>query len=1191
MNKFFLLPLFITCHQQFKDYLRIMKISILLLFTGIFQLMATNITEAQNVVINISNKTISVETLIQEIEKQTDYLIVYSKREVDTKRKITVDARTCKVSDLLTEAFANTGVQYEFERNYIVLSKQNGFTTKNMSQEKGRIVSGVVKDETGEPVIGANVIEKGTTNGVITNSEGKFTLTISGNTLLQVSYIGYINQEINIKDRTTVSIVIKEDTQALDEIVIVGFGTQKKINLTGAVGVLSGNDIQERPVSNATQALQGLIPGLNIDVNNGSLDKTPSINIRGIATIGEGSSGEPLILIDGMEGELSSVNPQDIASISVLKDVAASSIYGSRAPFGVILVTTKSGGTDGKTTINYNNSFRMGNPINKKHMMNSVQFATWINDALTNRGGSIRFDEPYMKRLITWRDAKPHQPGQRITEDGSIVYSLEALPTGQWYGGFSTGADDIDYYDVVYKDWTFSQEHNVSANGGNNKFNYYASGSFMDQNGLIKMGEEGFQRFTATAKINSTFTEWLKFNVNVRFIREDYKKPSALTDYMYEYLASKAWPTLPLYDRNGHYYYSDNTQVAALEEGGSDKKQTDYIYFQTGFVVEPVKNWITSIDLNYRVKSVEQHKDNQILMNHDINGIPYPRTTSSNVYKNFNKENYYNFNVRTEYSFTLNDNHNIHVMTGFQAENLKQDLFGLQRDGIMVASKPEVDLTNGLDMNGKSITPSVNGERKEWATAGFFGRVNYDYKGKYLLEVNLRADGSSRFRKGNQWKTFPSMSVGWNMMEESFFESLKKSVNMLKLRASYGTLGNQNTKDWYYTFQTLSIESSTGNWLQNGQKTNTAKAPGLVSETLTWETIESYNVALDWGLLNNRLSGSFDYFVRNTNNMIGAAPALPELLGTVVPKINNTDLRTQGWELSLTWRDVLKNNFSYSAKLLLSDSRTKILRYPNNPTGSIDSKTYIEGYYMNEIWGYETLGLARTDEEMNKHLETLPNGGQNALGTNWKAGDIMYKDLNGDGKISGGSETLSNLGDKKVIGNSTPRYRFGLDMNMAWKGFDMRIFFQGVLKRDYWQGSEYMFGFTSSGLWNAAGMRTVGDYFRNENTWSVIEGYSQSNLNAYLPRPMESGKNVNAQTRYLQNAAYIRLKNLQIGYTLPASFLTKAGINKIRIYVSGENLWTGTSLVKQFDPETIETMKGNGYPLSMTLSGGLSLTL
>lgn len=1065
-----------------------------------------------------------------------------------------------------------------------------------------QLVTGTVIDTTGEPIIGASVIEKDTSNGVITDLNGQFSLSVKPNAILKISYMGYTTQEIKVPPSGTMEIRMKEDTQLLDELVVVGFGTQKKVNLTGAVGTLAAEELKERPVANVTQALQGLIPGLNIDVSAGSLESRPSINVRGTTTIGQGSSGSPLILVDGMEAELHSINPQDIANISVLKDAAASSIYGSRAPFGVILITTKSGGTAGKTEINYNNSFRSSSPINKKHMMNSVDFATWVNDMLTNRGENIRFGEEYMNRIETWHNAKPYSNGQRITADGTIVYALEPNASGQWNGAFSSGADDIDYYDVVYRDHNFSQEHNISANGGTKKFNYYVSGSYYGTNGLLKMGKENLNRYTATAKVGSELTDWLKLNMNIRFTREDYERPAALTDWFYESLGYKAWPILPLYDRNGNYFHGDDTAVARLVTGGKDSKQSDLVYLQTGFIIEPIKNWLTHIDFNYRIKAANRHWDSFPITNYDIDGNPYFRNSNSNVHEDFLKENYYNFNIRSEYSLTLNDSHNFHLLGGFQAENLKQTAFGLQRNGIMVDSKPEVDLTNGLDGSGKPITPSVNGGRNEWSVAGFFGRFNYDYLGRYLLEVNVRADGSSRFRKGNQWRTFPSVSVGWNIAREEFFKPLTNTIDLLKLRASYGSLGNQNTNNWYYTYLTMNASSSNGSWLQNGAKPNTASAPGLVSESLTWEKIETYNIGVDWGLLRNRLTGSFDYYVRNTKDMIGNSQRLPAILGTNVPQTNNTDLQTKGWELSIMWRDVLKNGFSYSAKFLLSDSRTKITRYPNNPTEYI--YTYIENRYINEIWGYETAGLAKSDEEMLAHLEqldknyeqfhgmapTIPLQGQNGLGSDWKAGDIMYKDINGDGIISGGSETQGDSGDVKVIGNHTPRLRFGLDLNAAWKGFDIRVFFQGIMKRDYWQGSSYMFGVTGGGLWGSSGLTTASDYFRNENTWSVKEGYKAANINAYLPRPMQSGKNLNTQTRYLQNASYIRLKNLQVGYTLPTQLTEKFGVQRIRFYISGENLWTGTNLVKQFDPETIGTSGGNGYPLFATLSGGLSLT-
>lgn len=1066
----------------------------------------------------------------------------------------------------------------------VALASTDDIVQESLQQ---RTIKGVVLDEAGIPIIGANVVQKGTTNGVITDLDGNFVLKIEGTEELQISYIGYISQTINVQGKNDIKIILKEDSQTLDEVVVVGFGTQKKVNLTGSVGVVSADEIKERPVANATQALQGIVPGLQITQTNGSLEDSPSINVRGTTTIGQGTSGSPLVLIDGMEGDLNTINPQDIANISVLKDAAASSIYGSRAPFGVILITTKSGNKDGKISINYNNSFRWGTPINMNHMMNSVDFASWMNDTFTNGGSAAYFGKERMDEIVAYHNATPYGPGQRITEDGTILTNMKVKKDGTWDNAYPTAIDDVDWYSEIYKDWNFSQEHNFSVNGGSKKFSYYASFNFLNQSGFMKIGEEGKKRYNGTAKINSQITDWLNFNYAMRFTREDYIRPSALTDDLYKNMARQGWPILPLYDKNG-YYYDAPSPALGLAEGGTDKKQTDNIYHQIGFILEPIKNWKTHLEFNYRIKSANRHWDTQMRYNHDYEGDPYIYKNNSNVHEDYYKENYYNFNVYTEYNHTFNQAHNLHVMGGFQAEDLKQTQFGLQRNGIMFPGKPEVDLTTGLDYNGNEVVPSTNGSRNEWATAGFFARVNYDYQGKYLIEGNLRADGTSRFRKGNQWKAFPSVSVGWNIARENFFEPINDVIGTLKLRASYGSLGNQNTTNWYQTYQTMTVGSSNGSWLMNGKKPNTATAPGLVSTTLTWETIESYNIGLDWGIFNNRLTGSFDYYIRNTKNMVGNAPELPAILGTDVPVTNNTDLRTSGWELSIGWNDRLNNGLAYSAKFNVSDARTKITRYPNNPTNAID--TYIEGHYINEIWGYETVGLAKTDEEMQTHLATLPNGGQDALGSDWKAGDIMYADLNGDGKISGGAGTLNDPGDKKVIGNSTPRYLFGLDLNASWKGFDVRIFFQGVMKRDYWQGSTYLFGASNNGQWWATGLSQISDYFRDENSWSVQNGYQSVNTDSYLPRPLYNNKNQKCQTRYLQNAAYIRLKNLQIGYTIPQSITARWGIQNVRVFFSGENLWTGTSLASQFDPETISSYNGNSYPLSKTLSCGINVT-
>ena len=1045
------------------------------------------------------------------------------------------------------------------------------------------VVKGKVVDQSGEPIIGATVKVEGQDKGALTDLDGNFSISGVKSGKLVITYIGYKTATVNVTAGTPVTVTIEEDTKTLGEVVVVGFGVQKKANLTGAVSVVDSEQFEGRPVRTATEALQGAVPGLQISSTGGSLENNMSINIRGTATIGQGSSGSPLILIDGSEGDLNTINPQDIETISVLKDAAASSIYGARAPFGVILITTKKG-KEGKVSINYNNSFRFSNRIRDKHMMNSYDFMCWMQNGVN---GSGVWSQETVDRIVAYHNAKPYGPGSRITEDGEILYSIEADANGNWLEPYANGINDEDIYDVIYRNTAFAQEHNASVSGGTDKVNFYASVNYLDNNGFMKINEDSYNRYTGTAKIGAEITKWLKFNYSMRFTRTDYRRPAALANNFYQDLARQGWPTLPTVDRNG-YWYSNPGPLVHLAEGGKDTTQSDYLNHQVGFVIEPIKNWVTHIDFNYRTYTMTRHWDSFPDYNHNIDGDPVLiGDGGSSVHEELKKENYLNFQAYTEYTFDIADKHNFHIMAGFQAEQMKQLVFGLQRNGVIDTSKPEVDLTTGLGADGTPITPSTNGARNQWQTAGFFGRLNYDFAGRYLFEFNLRHDGTSRFRRNKMWKTFPSASLGWNIANEKFFEPLQKQIGMLKLRASYGTLGNTNLDNWYPTYLTMTYTPSGGAWLQGGTKPNVVSTPGLISALLTWETIESWDIGLDVAALNNRLTLSADYFIRNTKDMVGNAPELPSILGTGVPVTNNTDLRTSGWELQVSWRDRLRNGLSYGASFNISDSRTKITRYPNNPTG--DLGTYIEGRYINEIWGYETVGLAKTDEQMAEHLATTD---QSSLGSNWAAGDIMYKDLNGDGRISSGNYTINDHGDLKLIGNSTPRYFFGLNLDASWKGFDVRMFFQGVMKRDYMlNDNPFMFGFASNGNWWASGIEGVEDYFRNEDSWSVANGYQEANLNAYLPRVNGGGKNLQSQTRYLLDASYMRLKNMQIGYTLPQKLVSSWGIQNLRFYVSVDNLATITSLPKQFDPELLGIQNNNGYPLSRTWSFGLNITL
>ena len=1031
-------------------------------------------------------------------------------------------------------------------------------------------VSGVVVDTQGNPVIGASVIVENTSNGTITDLNGEFRLSVPSGAMLKITFIGYKDVLIKASATEKLKVVLQEDTKTLDEVVVVGFGTQKKSNLTGAVGVTDAKTFETRPVSTAAQALQGVVPGLNIMNTGGSYENRPSVNIRGVGTIAQGSVASPLILIDGIEGDLNTINPQDIDNISVLKDAASSSIYGSRAPFGVILVTTKSG-SKGKVKLNYNNSFRFNTPISLPQMMDSYTYALFVNDACNNSGEVAFYDNAYLQRIQDYQQGKIKDV---IMEDPNNP--------GYWADFYLNGNANVDWYKEVFKNTSFSQEHTLSIDGGNEQLFYYFSAGYLGQDGLLKIGEEAFSRYNVSAKIEANVNKYLKFRYDMRFSRENFHRPTSMNDNFYYDLARTGWPTVSPYDPNG-YLWSAPSPALDLAEGGTHRQEDEYWNQQFTAILEPIKGWNIYGKFKFKTHNRFYQYDRLVTYNHAVDGSPYVYNKESYVNSQSNKDSYYSFEAYSDYSFSLKS-HNFKAMFGMQSELMKDRGLRGRRDGIILSSNPVLDLTTGLDYYGNPIQPTLSGGFSEWSSLGFFGRINYDYDGRYLLEANLRYDGSSRFRKENRWTLLPSFSVGWNISKERFFTSLTDYINDLKIRVSWGKLGNQNTSLLYPTYAIMPLGMSNSSWLVGGGKQNTASAPELVSNALTWEKIETWNLGLDFGAFKNRLTGSIDLFKRKTYDMVGPAPELPVVLGTKVPTTNNTELKNYGFELSLHWNDYLDNGLGYSIGLSLADSQTEIISYPN-PTGAVG--TYRAGAKTGEIWGFETIGIAKTTEEMNAHLSTLPNGGQNALGDHWDAGDIMYRDLNGDGKIDGGAGTITDHGDWKVIGNNTPRYFFGIDLAADWKGIDVRCFFQGLLKKDVYQYSYYFWGASPSGKWWSTGFKEHTDYFRADADHPLGQ-----NLNSYYPRPVYSGKNQQTQTKYLQNAAYIRLKNLQIGYTLPAEMTERLGIHKLRFYLSGENLWTGTALSSIFDPELIDQGAsgwGSTYPICRTVSLGLSL--
>lgn len=1026
-------------------------------------------------------------------------------------------------------------------------------------QQNG-VCNGVVTDTTGETVIGASVVVKGTTNGTITGLDGDFSLSgVTKGSILVVSFVGYQNTEVKWNGQP-LTIVLKEDTKVLDEVVVVGYGTQKKANLSGAVAAVDGKVLQDRPITNIGQGLQGVVPNLNITMNNGGAPgATSSFNIRGNTSL---NGGSPLVLVDNVQMDANLVNPDDIESISVLKDAASASIYGARAAYGVILITTKKGKKSDKPTVSLSATGYWQSPALTFHNVNSMQYLTMMDEAYQNDGGSGH----YFKSQV-YQYAEDYFNGKY----DSPVFFDTAYDTYKYgYCG------NTDWWDELYKT-SFSQIYTANISGGNDRTTYYASVSMNDQGGILKAGDDKYNKYNANVNISSNITKWLNVSAKIAHTYTDELHPTGGTTAMnstaYSGLSSYSGmmkgdlsPLMPVKHPDGHYagQGSYTNPVAIMEQGGNAQYKQNDLWMTGAVKITPIKGLVINADYtwNFYGKSSNQHVQNF----YDYTAVPgtenyYPWTNPSSVTVT-NNDDYYNaFNAFAEYTFSLKEKHNFKVMVGYNQENKHKKYHYAGRKNLIDSSNPSLNLAYG-DM-------AMNGSETHWSVNGFFARINYDYKGKYLLELNGRYDGSSKFPHGDRYAFFPSASVAWRVSEEKFWEPIRGWFDNFKLRASYGSLGNQALDESRYGnfpyLATYGINTKYGALL-NGIRPVAVSVPGLVSASFTWETVNQIDFGFDASFFGGRLNTSFDWYRRNTKDMLTAGQALPAVLGTSVPQENAADMKTVGWEVSLEWNDRLSNGFGYHIKGVLSDYQASITKF-SNPTKLLG--THYVGEKLNEIWGYVSNGLFQSDEDAKAADQSYLSGGS------WGAGDVKYEDLNNDGKIDIGKNTLDDSGDRKIIGNSTPRYSYGITAGFDYKGFDFEMFWQGIGKRDYWLGGSQFWGFT--------------DEWCTPLT-SSLDYWTEDNRDAYFPRLHHygvNGGNHQVSTRYLQNAAYLRLKNVVLGYTIPRSITEKVKISRLRVFVQGENLLTFTPLIDSYDPETLNNMT---YPINKKISVGLNLT-
>lgn len=1142
---------------------------------------------AQTVTLGASKMTL--KSAFEKIEKSSKYKFAYNSSQIDADRVVSLRKTKGDVFELLDVLLKNNGYSYEVNGNHIVVKiEEKSAGQQNHKGDKVKI-SGNVVDNMGEPVIGASVMVKGTSIGAATDIDGNYTLSdVPNDAEVVISYIGYQPITFKATDKALSKVTLKEDDHQLTEVVVVGYGTQKKANLTGAVAMITADDINNRPVSSAAGALQGADPSINLTFNSGTLDSGYSIDIRGVASI---NGGSPLILADGMEVNLSQINPNDIESVSVLKDASASAIYGAKASSGVILITTKSGkDTNGKATISYNG--RVGwkqNTTSTDFIHTGYDHVSIVNQFYESYQGKLmaNYTDDDLQMLYDRRNDKTEnaeRPWTIVGDDGKYYY----------YGNF-------DWYDYFYRNTRPEHEHNVSVTGGNDKVKYFASGRFFSQDGIFNIYKDNYQNISFRGKLSAKLNSKLTYSVNFNYNKTEYKYAGYYNEQqtihsLQSNILSSFLPTNP--DGTTVQYVNQLTANSPLGAG-----HAGFLTANESRNSRENKYWIVSNQLDYQVFNDLMITASYAYKNRNYiykrRSIPFTYSRQEGVTSTFTSgaiTDYYqeghmqiddnNLNLYGTYSHTWDKKHNFKAVVGTQYEDYRTTELSVKKNDLLSKDLSSFSVAQGESTIGQSISA--------FRTLGFFARLNYDYEGKYLAEVSGRWDGTSRFSSNDRWGFFPSASLGWRMSQEKFWEKLQPVINNAKFRFSVGSLGNQQVSNYAY-FDKISTDNQMSYTFDGLNKAYYAKVSDPISSSLTWETVTTYNFGLDLGFLDSRLTVTLDAYIRDTKDMLTTSITLPSVFGANTPKENCANLRTKGWELYVGWQDkfnVAGKPLHYNVSATIGDYKSTITKY-NNPDKLISD--YYEGMTLGEIWGYKVAGLFATDEEAAAYQAQINDKAVNGRVYSSKkdnkllAGDVKFIDLDGDNVISEGSGTVADPGDKRIIGNSLPRYSYSFRMGADWNGFDFNIFFQGVGKRN-WYPTTYAYDFW--GPYSFPSLSFIHEDFM-DNVWS------EDNPNAYFPRPRGyasySGGALGVKNdRYIQNAAYLRLKNLSIGYTIP---INKKIINSLRVYVTGENLFYWSPLkkyCKTVDPEMIyassyNSGSGVGYSYSKSISVGLDV--
>lgn len=1155
------------------------------------------------VTLNVNNA--SVEQVLKQIEKQTKYRFSFKESVLADFPSVTLNCSNQSLDKVLNRIFDKTDVTYEtVKNNSIVIVPRKKVEPSKSSPKAVRGISGKITDKSGEPLIGVTVMAKGTTTGAVTDIDGNFTLpNVSKGQQIQLSYVGYQPTTFKVGDTNNYDIRMQENSELLDEVVVVGYGSQKKVNLTGAVSSVSAEDLKDRPIDNLGRQLQGMVPNLNITLQSGQPGAGATLNVRGTTSP---NGGNPLVLIDGVEGDIGRINSNDVESISVLKDAASAAIYGARAAFGVILVTTKTGKADQKPTVNYSGSYSFSSTTTSTDFETRGYYSAKIADLFLTTQDNTPYtsytDEEYQMLWDRRND---------VTENPERPWVITQTKNGRQEYLYLA---NFDWYNYMYDNRRPAWDHNISVSGGSKSFRYLVSGRYYQQQGINRVQPDHFKSYNTRVKLSVNILPNLTLSSNTKFFYSQYKYKGYDSDNDGEYYNFRR-PTLHALasmvpvnpdgtavshtsatNSSSHYLMDGYNAVLQKGKTGGDNKARELTTtFELAYKIIPGLD--VKADFSYTYVNRRNCFRSVVVDYSQYPGIITQEAKSgahSDAYKeNVYESNYYVTDVYASYENCWKDVHNFSAIAGYNYEAKYYKNLSSKNTDLLSEDLSDFNLATGT--NNFTMT----GGKNEYAIMGLFYRLMYNYDGKYLVEVDGRYDGTSRFPRGKRFGFFPSFSAGYRISEEKFFEPLRSTVSNLKIRASYGSLGNQQIG--YYDFiQTISTRGNMSGYSFNGTSLGQhATVSDPVSGDQTWEKVETINLGLDLGFFNNRLAFTGELYERNVKGILAAGKTLPSIYGANEPQINSNDMRTRGWEAVLSWNDsfnLLRSPFSYGVSVNFSGYESEYTKC-DNPSGLI-SDPYV-GKKTGDIWGYRIDGLFKSDEEAaayaaNLDLQQVLKGCYNATGSygvGVRGGDPKYLDLNGDGYVNSGQNTVNDPGDRVIIGNSVPRFRYGINLDASWYGVDLSVFFQGIGRKDWYPGGD--------------NLRFWGPYSRPYATFVprnfMSDVWSETNTDAYFPRPrayaaLSDTKTTiyHANDRYLQNLAYCRLKNLTIGYTFPGKWTKKIYLQKIRVYFSGENLITWTALKSKYiDPEEASAAsnnRSNVYPWSKTFSFGLNVT-